>query len=106
LGISQALYIHNVFAVHSFSVCAVDTVKSRLQAPEGFAKAGGFRGIYKGLGIAAVGSAPGAALFFTTYETAKKLSEPYTQAGSSVQIAPAVAHMTSAGMGEFVSSDL
>jgi hypothetical protein len=46
----------------------IDTLKTRLQSPQGFLKAGGFRGIYNGLGAAAVGSAPGAALFFSTYE--------------------------------------
>lgn len=49
----------------------IDTVKTRLQAAEGFIKAGGFRGIYKGISAAGLGSAPGAALFFSTYETAK-----------------------------------
>jgi hypothetical protein len=46
----------------------IDTLKTRLQSPQGFLKAGGFRGIYNGLGAAATGSAPGAALFFSTYE--------------------------------------
>lgn len=46
----------------------IDTLKTRLQSPQGFLKAGGFRGIYNGLGAAAAGSAPGAALFFSTYE--------------------------------------
>lgn len=46
----------------------IDTVKTRLQSPDGFWKSGGFRGIYRGIGAAAVGSAPGASLFFTTYE--------------------------------------
>jgi solute carrier family 25 S-adenosylmethionine transporter 26 len=46
----------------------IDTLKTRLQAPQGFLKAGGFRGIYNGIGAAAAGSAPGAALFFSTYE--------------------------------------
>lgn len=46
----------------------IDTIKTRLQAPQGFVKAGGFSGVYNGLGAAAVGSAPGAALFFSTYE--------------------------------------
>ena len=41
------------------------------QAPQGFSRAGGFRGIYSGLGPALVGSAPGAALFFLTYDSAK-----------------------------------
>lgn len=46
----------------------IDTLKTRMQSPQGFIRAGGFRGIYNGLGAAAVGSAPGAALFFCSYE--------------------------------------
>lgn len=46
----------------------IDTIKTRLQSPKGFLAAGGFRGIYQGLGAAAAGSAPGAALFFSVYE--------------------------------------
>lgn len=49
----------------------LDTIKTRLQDPRGFAAAGGFKGVYQGLGSAAAGSAPGAALFFSTYETSK-----------------------------------
>eukprot|EP00928_Gymnodinium_smaydae_P058773 TRINITY_DN4197_c1_g1_i2.p1 TRINITY_DN4197_c1_g1~~TRINITY_DN4197_c1_g1_i2.p1 ORF type:complete len:293 (+),score=71.83 TRINITY_DN4197_c1_g1_i2:71-880(+) len=49
----------------------LDTIKTRCQAKEGFMAAGGFRGIYRGLAAAAAGSAPGAALFFSTYETVK-----------------------------------
>mmetsp|Transcript_30085 Transcript_30085/g.43986 ORF Transcript_30085/g.43986 Transcript_30085/m.43986 type:complete len:275 (+) Transcript_30085:68-892(+) len=49
----------------------LDTIKTRLQDPRGFAAAGGFKGVYNGLGSAAAGSAPGAALFFSTYETTK-----------------------------------
>lgn len=49
----------------------IDTLKTRLQSPKGFMGAGGFRGIYNGIGAAAVGSAPGAALFFSTYEFLK-----------------------------------
>jgi hypothetical protein len=37
----------------------LDTLKTRLQAKEGFVRAGGFRGIYKGLGSVVIGSAPG-----------------------------------------------
>lgn len=37
----------------------IDTVKTRLQSAQGFVKAGGFRGIYKGVGSVVVGSAPG-----------------------------------------------
>jgi len=46
----------------------LDTMKTRLQAKEGFLAAGGFRGVYRGLGSVVVGSAPAAALFFTGYE--------------------------------------
>jgi solute carrier family 25 (mitochondrial S-adenosylmethionine transporter), member 26 len=49
----------------------IDTLKTRLQAPVGFWKAGGFNGIYRGLGATATGSGPGAALFFCTYEAMK-----------------------------------
>ena len=48
----------------------LDTIKTRLQAPS-FIKAGGFRGVYNGLGIAALGSAPGSMFFFSTYEGTK-----------------------------------
>lgn len=51
----------------------IDTLKTRMQSPQGFIKAGGFRGIYNGLGAAAAGSAPGAALFFSTYEVRELL---------------------------------
>ena len=37
----------------------IDTFKTRLQSAQGFAKAGGFKGIYKGVGSVIVGSAPG-----------------------------------------------
>ena len=40
----------------------IDTLKTRLQAQEGFVKAGGFSGVYRGLGSAVVGSAPGGEL--------------------------------------------
>ncbi|KAF8058709.1 mitochondrial carrier domain-containing protein [Lyophyllum atratum] len=52
----------------------IDTIKTRLQSAQGFARAGGFSGIYKGVGSVVVGSAPGAAVFFSTYETMKKHS--------------------------------
>ncbi|GAA5824430.1 hypothetical protein JCM11251_000419 [Rhodosporidiobolus azoricus] len=49
----------------------IDTLKTRLQSQQGFVAAGGFKGVYRGLGSAVVGSAPGASFFFTTYETLK-----------------------------------
>jgi len=71
----------------------VDTVKTRLQSAQGFAKAGGFKGIYKGVGSVIVGSAPGAAMFFVTYDTLKQ----------TLPIPPHLApvnHMLSASIGE------
>ena len=41
------------------SLYPIDTLKTRLQSPQGFLKSGGFRGVYKGLSAAASGSAPG-----------------------------------------------
>jgi hypothetical protein len=37
----------------------IDTIKTRLQSEKGFIKAGGFKGVYKGVGSVVVGSAPG-----------------------------------------------
>ena len=51
----------------------LDTVKTRLQSATGFMAAGGFRGIYSGLGSVAMGSMPGSALFFCTYEGIKQM---------------------------------
>ncbi|KIJ64667.1 hypothetical protein HYDPIDRAFT_28598 [Hydnomerulius pinastri MD-312] len=71
----------------------IDTVKTRLQSAQGFAKAGGFRGIYKGVGSVVVGSAPGAAIFFSTYEMMKQTLPLHGQ------LAP-LNHMISASVGE------
>lgn len=53
------------------SLYPLDTLKTRLQSATSFRAAGGFSGIYAGVGSAIVGSAPGAALFFVTYEQTK-----------------------------------
>ncbi|KAI1803808.1 mitochondrial carrier [Daldinia bambusicola] len=53
------------------SLFPLDTLKTRLQSRDGFFPSGGFRGIYRGVGSAVVGSAPGAAFFFVTYEGVK-----------------------------------
>jgi len=79
------------------SLFPLDTLKTRLQAPEGFLKAGGFKGIYNGLLSAAVGSAPGAALFFATYETQKSVIGSFLGKESSWT------HMTAAGCGEVMA---
>jgi solute carrier family 25 (mitochondrial S-adenosylmethionine transporter), member 26 len=53
------------------SLFPLDTLKTRLQSHAGFFPSGGFRGVYRGVGSALVGSAPGAAFFFCTYEGVK-----------------------------------
>ncbi|CAH0564095.1 unnamed protein product [Brassicogethes aeneus] len=55
----------------------LDTIKTRLQAAQGFRKSGGFRGIYRGIAGQAIGSGPQASLFFLTYESLKILCDPY-----------------------------
>ena len=76
----------------------LDTIKTRMQSPHGFFKAGGVSGIYRGLSAAAAGSAPGAALFFSTYETMKKT---IGGSGSGDNKLPGpVVHMISASVGE------
>lgn len=76
----------------------IDTLKTRLQSPKGFLGAGGFTGIYNGLGAAALGSAPGAALFFSTYETLKPIIWEQQQRLGIEN--PAVSHMVAASLGE------
>ena len=46
----------------------IDTIKTRMQSAQGFRASGGFHGVYKGVGVAFIGSMPGAAMFFLTYE--------------------------------------
>lgn len=60
----------------------LDTLKTRLQAEQGFKNAGGFRGIYKGIGVQVIGSAPQAAFFFVTYESIKYYSEQVLPKGA------------------------
>jgi len=52
----------------------LDTLRTRLQSQDGFWKAGGFRSMYRGILSATLGSAPGAALFFSTYEIVKQMA--------------------------------
>jgi len=40
----------------------IDTIKTRLQSSQGFRAAGGFSGVYKGVGSVVIGSAPGGQL--------------------------------------------
>ncbi|KAH8277377.1 hypothetical protein KR026_010004 [Drosophila bipectinata] len=76
----------------------IDTVKTRLQSELGFWRAGGFRGIYKGLAPAAAGSAPTAALFFCTYECGKQLLSSATNTKDSPYV-----HMAAASTAEVLA---
>ncbi|KAM6256935.1 mitochondrial S-adenosylmethionine carrier protein isoform 1-T1 [Porphyrio hochstetteri] len=76
----------------------LDTVKTRLQSPQGFRKAGGFHGIYAGVPSTAIGSFPNAAAFFITYENVKSLLHH----DSTSYLTPA-AHMVAASLGEVVA---
>ncbi|XP_059965148.1 mitochondrial S-adenosylmethionine carrier protein isoform X2 [Eschrichtius robustus] len=76
----------------------LDTIKTRLQSPQGFNKAGGFRGVYAGVPSAAIGSFPNAAAFFITYEYVKW----FLHTDSSSYLMP-VKHMLAASAGEVVA---
>ena len=79
----------------------IDTLKTRLQSPKGFLKSGGFRGVYNGLGAAAIGSAPGAALFFSVYETLKEVINNRNDGNNGGnRISPMWGHMIAASVGE------
>nr|XP_022298968.1 S-adenosylmethionine mitochondrial carrier protein-like [Crassostrea virginica]XP_022298969.1 S-adenosylmethionine mitochondrial carrier protein-like [Crassostrea virginica] len=73
----------------------LDTVKTRLQSEVGFARAGGFRGIYSGLSSVIAGSFPTAGLFFCAYEGVKVFGGRHV----SERWDPAI-HMTAASAGE------
>jgi len=75
----------------------LDTIKTRLQSPQGFLKSGGFKGVYKGLGAAALGSAPGASLFFSTYEFMKQ------ELGPRKLLPESGVHMVAASVGEIMA---
>ncbi|PWZ00397.1 mitochondrial carrier [Testicularia cyperi] len=80
----------------------IDTIKTRLQSSQGFWASGGFSGVYRGLASTAVGSAPGAAVFFTTYETMKPSLGRWMPSlfGADGSLSPACLHMASASIAE------
>lgn len=82
------------------SLYPLDTLKTRLQSSQGFIKSGGFKGVYKGLSAAAWGSAPGAALFFTTYESSKPLIHQHLMGGHGSTDSSPLTHMLSASVAE------
>ena len=91
------------------SLFPLDTLKTRLQSPKGFFPSGGFQGIYRGVGSALVGSAPGAALFFCTYEAVKNLAAQASirndggRGGARGRWAEPASHMLAASLGEIAA---
>lgn len=81
------------------SLYPLDTLKTRLQSSTGFFAAGGFRGVYAGIGSAFAGSAPGAALFFVTYDGIKRSDFAKTVSGK-LGAGDAGIHMLAASLGE------
>jgi len=51
----------------------LDTLKTRLQSNLGFKQGGGLHNLYRGIVPALLGSVPGAALFFSSYESVKRI---------------------------------
>lgn len=91
------------------SLFPLDTLKTRLQSSAGFFPSGGFSGIYRGIGSALVGSAPGAAFFFCTYETAKSVLGKRIRGsndddkGKGWVPADVVTHMLASSLGEIAA---
>lgn len=89
------------------SLYPLDTLKTRLQSSSGFLASGGFTGIYRGVGSAIIGSAPGAALFFCTYEYTKSFLSARRReqhiggtGGDNGDWAAPLEHMAAASLGE------
>ncbi|MCO5565371.1 hypothetical protein L7F22_019044 [Adiantum nelumboides] len=80
----------------------IDTLKTRLQSSQGFWRSGGFTGIYRGIGSVAVGSAPGAACFFVTYESLKPILSKFDSNKTSLWTT-AGSHMVAASLAEVVA---
>lgn len=81
----------------------LDTIKSRLQSPEGFIKAGGFKHIYKGLSVIALNSGFSSSLFFINYEIFKiQLTKLNNSNKFNIKLSNPFIHMISASIGEFV----
>src|SRR5258708_4409373 len=59
----------------------IDTIKARRQSSQGFLRAGGFSGMYKGVGSVMVGSAPGGSVFVNTSGICQ-ISSPFSFAYS------------------------
>lgn len=85
----------------------IDTIKTRVQTEGGFKASGGFRGVWRGLGAAALGSAPNGAIFFVGYEAVKPLLRDRTErirqhlgVQDTYGVCPAASESMAAGIGE------
>ncbi|RPA98661.1 mitochondrial carrier [Choiromyces venosus 120613-1] len=87
------------------SLYPLDTLKTRLQSSGGFFANGGWSGVYKGVGSVIAGSAPGAALFFVTYEATKSALARSRQSHGkdTVGMVAAGDHMLAATLGEIAA---
>ncbi|KAK9469740.1 mitochondrial carrier [Lipomyces arxii] len=81
----------------------VDTLKTRLQAKGGFFANGGWSGMYRGVGSAITGSAPGASLFFLTYEAMNTTLYPMFSKYYTENTAHVFTHMAAASLGEIAA---
>lgn len=91
------------------SLFPLDTLKTRLQSSSGFFASGGFSGIYRGIGSAVVGSAPGAAFFFCTYEATKSYAAKRLRADGGKnpsKATEAATHMIAASLGEIAACSI
>lgn len=75
----------------------IDTLKTRLQAKNGFRANGGWTGVYSGVGSAIFASAPGAALFFMVYDQTK------AKLHTATSWSDPLIHMTAASLGEMAA---
>ena len=80
----------------------IDTMKTRLQSKAGYFTAGGCRNLYAGVGSVIVGSTPGAAVFFTGYESTRKLLKTRIASGSAGYQRTLI-DMTAASCGEVLA---
>ncbi|OSS49588.1 hypothetical protein B5807_06269 [Epicoccum nigrum] len=84
----------------------LDTLKTRLQSSAGFTASGGFSGMYKGVGSAFWGSAPGAALFFITYDGIKRALSPRPTTARNVEGKPYKVEQTSGAATHMLAASL
>ena len=83
-------------------------MKTRLQAKGGFFANGGWTGVYRGLSSVVVASAPGASLFFLSYEISKKNILPYSRniIPDDEIVSSGVTHMIAASIGEIAACSI